>query len=231
MTHRILGNRYIPFDKKQKHFQSLVADSGYTWGTRLADDGLESWVTPNGRDCEVKNINIKDAYLDIYKFIEENRALIPEKEKDVTNHKWHEWYLYNRTDFLKLVNKYGPLSINNPKDIVAGERAYIWLGLFNFIKDNLNKKNNKDIILKDDCRLLMSQLNLNINPKNEKFFVEHSTLGSALLLFCFNYDFPIPSNCKQCNKSLIDTTKKGIKVFCSDRCKIRSHLRLYQSII
>ena len=78
-----------------------------------------------------------------------------------------------------------------------------------------------------DCFTLMSQLSVDINPKNDNFFIKHTSLGSALLLFCFNYDFPDKSSCKQCNKSFIDKTTKrknktGGRMFCSDKCKVQN---------
>jgi hypothetical protein len=93
------------------------------------------------------------------------------------------------------------------------------------LKKEVEESEETIVIL--NCFILMNQLSIDINIKNDNFFIKHTSLGSALLLFFFNYDFPYPSKCKQCKNSFIDKTtrrasKAGGRMFCSDKCKVQA---------
>ncbi len=86
---------------------------------------------------------------------------------------------------------------------------------------DFKKSPSRKAWIKSVIRSLLNQLNLDINNENDNFIVEHSSLGSAFLIFSFNYGFPKPKNCKECRKPFIDRSTRKNKIFCTPKCKMR----------
>lgn len=93
----------------------------------------------------------------------------------------------------------------------------------NNVKEFLNfkKSPSRKAWIKSVIRSLLNQLNLDINNENDNFIVEHSSLGSAFLIFSFNYGFPKPKNCKECRRPFVDRSTRKNKIFCAPKCKMR----------
>ena len=186
-------------------------------------------------------IDINRFYLDLDEFIQSNREIFPIMYRTMPNP------LIELPSFFELVQRYGLLHIGTElyKD-VNSVSAYIkesrqdskllpeikdklgpfkydtfseWAEFLNYIFCGIENIEAQSTKFSSLWNSILSDLHIDIHSNS----IHTKSLKACCMLYCENKDFPNIRYCTTCSNKFTDTSRRGNKVHCSEKCRMNSY--------